>query len=176
MPGYKWVEQALKQKEKCARTTNTTMNKKDPSLDAYTKLKDELVKLIVKKNEIDAQLAALEEEIYDKELDYFNESTYGNIVKGFENFGKMSLGSSNKRKLVFNDEDHIFSMSSATFVKSLMRKQGISGAAPDFDDYEDSIEPSGLSTNGAGNGVVNGSSGSGSGKESTSSTPLRKRK
>lgn len=151
------------------------MSKKEPSLDAYTKLKDELVKLIVKKNEIDAQLAALEEEIYDKELDYFNESTYGNIVKGFENFGKMSLGGSNKRKLVFNEEDHIFSMSSATFVKALMRKQGINGAT-DYDDYEDSIEPSSGNSDGPSNGVTNGSSGSVTAKDSGSSTPLRKRK
>ncbi|WPK23906.1 hypothetical protein PUMCH_001156 [Australozyma saopauloensis] len=141
------------------------MSKKEPSLDEYTKLKDELVSSILKKREIDAKLAQLEEEIYDKELDYFNESTYGNIVKGFESFGKMSLGGLNKRKMVFNDEDHIFSMSSATFIKALMRKQGVNSSSGELDDYEDSVEP--------GNGTGNGNT---SGKESASSTPLRKRK
>lgn len=140
------------------------MSKNEPSLDAYTKLKDELVSLIIKKREVDAQLASLEESIYDKELDYFNDSAYGNIVKGFESFGKMSLGGSNKRKMVYSEEDHIFSMSSATFVKSIMRKQGVNTNGGDLDDYEDSVEP----TN------ANGSNGSS--KESAASTPLRKRK
>lgn len=140
------------------------MSKSEPSLDAYTKLKDELVSLIIKKREVDAQLAKLEEEIYDKELDYFNDSAYGNIVKGFESFGKMSSGGSNKRKLVYNEEDHIFSMSSATFVKSIMRKQGVNTNGGDLDDYEDSVEP------------VNASGSNGSAKDSASSTPLRKRK
>lgn len=143
------------------------MSANEPTLDAYVKLKDELVALILKKRDIDAQLATLEEEIFDKELDYFNESTYGNIVKGFDSFGKMSLGAFNKRKMVFNEEDHIFSMSSATFVKSLMRKQGVPTSGGDLDDYEDSVEPS--------NGVANGN-GTVNGKDSPISTPLRKRK
>lgn len=140
------------------------MSKNEPTLDAYTKLKDELVSLIIKKREVDAQLAKLEEDIYDKELDYFNDSAYGNIIKGFESFGKMSLGGSNKRKMVYNEEDHIFSMSSATFVKLIMRKQGVNTNGGDLDDYEDSVEP------------VNASGSNGNTKDSASSTPLRKRK
>lgn len=135
------------------------MSKKEPSIDQYTKLKNDLTRLILKKKEIDAKLAELEETIYEKETDYFNESTYGNIVKGFDNFSKGSSGGNNKRKLVITDEDHIFSMSSATFVKTLLKKQGTASAATDLDDYEDSVEP-----------------GSGLAKETVVGTPTRKKK
>ena len=147
------------------------MSTQEPSLDAYTKLKDELVNQIINKNDIDVRLAALEEEIYEKELDYFNESTYGNIVKGFESFGKMSLGGSNKRKMMYSDEEHIFSMSSATFIKTLMMKQGVDSGTGDLDEYEDSVEP--ITT---GNGVVNGTGNENAIEESPTDTPLRKRK
>lgn len=117
------------------------MSKKEPTVDQYTTLKNELTQLILKKQELDAQLLALEESIFDKENDYFNDSTYGNIVKGFDNFAKSSAGGSNKRKMVYTDDDHIFSLSSATFVKTLMKRQGMALAAADLDDYEDSVDP-----------------------------------
>lgn len=120
---------------------STPMSKKSPSIDQYTKLKNDLTRQILKKNEIDTKLLELEDQIYEKELEYFNESTYGNIVKGFDNFAKISSGGSSKRKLVYNDEDHIFSLSSGTHVKTLMKKQGLASGVPDLDDYEDSVEP-----------------------------------
>ncbi|KAM9933976.1 hypothetical protein OXX80_006416 [Metschnikowia pulcherrima] len=117
------------------------MSKQGPSVDQYTKLKNDLTRSILRKKEIDSKLAELEDTIYEKETDYFNESTYGNIVKGFDNFAKNSSGGSNKRRLVITDEDHIFSMSSATFVKTLQKKQGTASTTTDLDDYEDSVEP-----------------------------------
>lgn len=117
------------------------MSKKDSSIDQYTKLKNDLTRLILKKKEIDAKLAELEESIYEKETEYFDDSIYGNIVKGFDNFAKSNSGGSNKRKFVITDEDHIFSMSSATFVKTLLKKQGTASASTDLDDYEDLVEP-----------------------------------
>ena len=117
------------------------MSKQGPSVDQYTKLKNDLTRLILRKKEIDSKLAELEDTIYEKETDYFNESTYGNIVKGFDNFAKNSSGGSNKRRLVITDEDHIFSMSLATFVKTLQKKQGTVSTTTDLDDYEDSVEP-----------------------------------
>lgn len=135
------------------------MSKKEPTIDQYTQLKNQLTQQILKKQELDSQLQNLEETIYEKENDYFNESTYGNIVKGFDNFAKSTSGS-NKKKMLYSEDDHIFSMSSATFVKSLMKRQGIN-TAPDLDDWEDSVEPANHS-----------------GKESNSNsgTPSRKRK
>lgn len=137
------------------------MSQKEPSIDQYTQLKNELTKQILKKQELDAQLLALEESIYDKENDYFNESTYGNIVKGFDNFSKSSSGGSNKRKMVYTDDDHIFSLSSSTFVKTLMKREGVTTGGPDLDDYEDSVDPV---------------SGTNTGPESNGGTPARKRK
>ncbi|OBA20723.1 NuA4-domain-containing protein [Metschnikowia bicuspidata var. bicuspidata NRRL YB-4993] len=136
-------------------------SKKEPTIDEYTRLKNELTRLILKKKEVDSRLAELEESIYEKETDYFNDSAYGNIVKGFDNFAKSSSGGSNKRRLVITDEDHIFSMSSATFVKTLLKRQGMVSTATDLDDYEDSVEP----TNG---GVL--------GKDAGAGTPTRKKK
>lgn len=138
------------------------MSKKEPTLDQYTQLKNKLTQQILKKQEIDARLLNLEESIYDKEGDYFNESTYGNIVKGFDNFAKSLSGNANKKKMTYTDDDHIFSLSSATFVKTLLKREGSASGAPDLDDYEDSVDPAG------GNST--------SGKESNSSTPVRKRK
>ncbi|KAF8000369.1 hypothetical protein HF325_005298 [Metschnikowia pulcherrima] len=136
------------------------MSKQGPSVDQYTKLKNDLTRLILRKKEIDSKLAELEDTIYEKETDYFNESTYGNIVKGFDNFAKNSSGGSNKRRLVITDEDHIFSMSLATFVKTLQKKQGTVSSTTDLDDYEDSVEP------------ANGNAG----KDASAATLARKKK
>ena len=114
------------------------------SIDKYTAVKDELVKQILKKQELNNKLGDLEDEIYEKEYEYFQESVYGNIVKGFDNFLKSS-GSSTKKRLNYSEEDHIFSLSSMNFVKQIQRKQGTgpssSSIKDDFDDYEDSVDP-----------------------------------
>lgn len=114
-----------------------------PSVERYTQLKRQLTEQILKKQELDAKLLALEDSIYDKENDYFNESTYGSIVKGFENFTKTNTGGSNKKRIVHTDDDHIFSLSSANYVKTLMKRQGLSllASKDDLDDYEDSVDP-----------------------------------
>lgn len=133
------------------------MSKATPTIDQYTQLKNDLAQKILKKQQLDLQLQELEDSIYDKEAEYFNESTYGNIIKGFDNFAK-TLSSSFKRKLAYTDEDHVFSMSSATFVRTLQKRQGT--GQPDYDDFEDSIEPPASSQNG----------------QKEQSTPGRKRK
>lgn len=127
-----------------------------PSIDKYTEVKNQLTEQILKKQELTAKLTALEDSIYEKETDYFNESTYGNIVKGFENFSKTSGGGgSNKRRYQYTDDDHIFSLSSVNYIKSMMKRQGISNGGngsgyasgaggairDDFDEYEDSVDP-----------------------------------
>lgn len=140
------------------------MSKPD-SADQYNTVKNKLTQQILRKQELDSKLSKLEDSIYEKENEYFAESTYGNIVKGFDNFTKTNTGGSNKKRITYTDEDHIFSLSSANFVKSFSRKQGLSGKSDDLDEYEDSVEP----TNGAVPGM-------GSAGNSTNSTPARKRK
>lgn len=103
----------------------------------YTELKNQLIKEITKKQELTEKLNDLEDLIYDKESEYFNESQYGTIVKGFENFSKNT--NANKKKIVYTDEDHIFSLSSTQYIKNLMRRQG-EPVKEDYDDYEDTVE------------------------------------
>lgn len=151
-----------------------------PSVEQYTNLKNELTKQILKKRELDAKLSDLEDLIYDKENDYFAESTYGNIVKGFDNFSKNSGGSSNKKRIQYTDEDHIFSLSSANYVKTLMKRQGISmgsgSSKEDLDEYEDSVDPGNSNSNEQTNNVENATtSNQGANIESTSYSG-RKRK
>lgn len=107
-------------------------------VDEYAAVKNKLVQLILKKQALEASLNQLEESIREKEEEYFDESVHGNIVKGFENFTKSS-SSSTKKRMAYSDEDHIFSLSSGTYVKALMRNMGT--LKDDYDDYEDSVEP-----------------------------------
>ena len=143
-----------------------------PSIDKYTEMKNQLTQQIIKKQELTKKLNVLEESIYEKEKEYFNESTYGNIVKGFENFFKSSGGGSlHKKRFQYTDEDHIFSLSSVNYVKTIMKRQGyvnggtsvpVPQSKDDFDDYEDSIEPVGT--------------GAPTTKTEMTATPSRKRK
>lgn len=198
-----------------------------PTIEQYNSVKQKLTAQILRKQLIDAKLADLEDRIYDKETGYFQESVFGNIVKGFDNFGKTSGGGiivtsgggyggggsnaggasggsglsnggygggsggggggSMKRRIVYTDDDHIFSLSSTSFMKTLMRRQGVlrdeenggeesgsgnqgshstsgaggngsgSTAEADFDDYEDSVDPSGAIQTGTHAGVDGGS-------------------
>lgn len=138
--------------------------------DEYQELKSQLTKEILRKQELNNRLNKLEDLIYERENEYFNESLYGNIVKGFENFSK-NTNTSNKRKIIYTDEDHIFSLASTNYIRNLMKRQGethYQGQAlkDDFDDFEDGVEPPlGQS---AGNGPLH--------DISPNNTPGRKRK
>ncbi|CAH2351398.1 chromatin modification-related protein Eaf6p [[Candida] railenensis] len=135
------------------------MSKSD-STEQYDAVKAKLTQQILRKQELDAKLSKLEDKIYEKENEYFAESAHGNIVKGFDNFTKANTGGSHKKRIAYTDDDHIFSLSSASFVKSFARKQGLTGKNDELDEYEDSVEP----TNG---GVV---------PPGANTTPSRKRK
>lgn len=112
----------------------------------YSDIKSKLTQQILRKQELTAKLNNIEDSIYERELDYLGESAYGNIVKGFESFSKTSGGGSNKRRFQYSEDDHIFSLSSANYIKLLAKRQGLSGSyagagKEDFDEYEDSVEP-----------------------------------
>lgn len=85
----------------------------------YEKMKKELKESLMKKRNIDKNLAMVEEQIYMLESAYIEEAQNGNIVKGFDNYMKSNQ---NKRKAVITDQDRIFSMSSAAYVKSKLKE------------------------------------------------------
>lgn len=107
----------------------------------YEKLKKQLHQQIINKRNLDKELTQLEEDIFNKETQYFGNSTYGNIIKGFDNFTKGS-SSSNRKKIQFSDDDRIFSLSSSTYVRHLkkLEEHGEENGAINFEDMEDDIE------------------------------------
>ncbi|CCH45339.1 hypothetical protein BN7_4921 [Wickerhamomyces ciferrii] len=93
------------------------------SLKEYEKLKKQLQQAILKKKSLDKQITQIEEDIFQKETMYLSESHNSNIVRGFESLNKLNQSSNvNKKKLVFTDDDRVFSLSSHTFVRHLQKK------------------------------------------------------
>lgn len=162
-------------KKDIANERTSSSKSKDDS-EKYVELKNKLIQQILKKQELTRKLTTLENSIYQKEIDYFEESPLGNIVKGFENFSKTGGGGgANKRKIVYSEDDHIFSLSSVNYIKSLMKRQGHTSnggsSKDDFDDYEDSVDPTTASAGSKANSIEKNETPSGS-----SGTPSRKRK
>ncbi|ODQ64796.1 NuA4-domain-containing protein [Nadsonia fulvescens var. elongata DSM 6958] len=87
----------------------------------YESLKKSLKELISKKRNLDKSLNSLEEQIYKIEGAYLEETnSHGNIVKGFENYiksGASSSVSNSRKRSALNENDRIFSLSSAVFLK-----------------------------------------------------------
>lgn len=92
------------------------------NLKEYEKLKKQLQQAILKKKSLDKQITQIEEDIFQKETTYLSESNNSNIVRGFESLSKLNASNINKKKLVFTDDDRIFSLSSHTFVRHLQKK------------------------------------------------------
>ncbi|GMM38659.1 Eaf6 protein [Saccharomycopsis crataegensis] len=118
----------------------------------YEKLKKKLHQSILDKKNIDKELTQIEEDIYGKETLYLTNTyhhSYGNIIKGFDNFLKTGgqsaghhSGLSSRRRTSFTDDDRIFSLSSAVYVKHLQRKNrdaddGAGNIGEQLDDMDD---------------------------------------
>lgn len=113
------------------------------NLKEYEKLKKQLQQAILKKKTLDKQITQIEEDIFQKETTYLSESNNSNIVRGFENLNKLNAAANsnsvNKKKLVFTDDDRIFSLSSHTFVRHLQKKN-------ELDDDDESNESTPVAT------------------------------
>ncbi|RDH29577.1 histone acetyltransferase subunit NuA4-domain-containing protein [Aspergillus welwitschiae] len=102
----------------------------------YEKLRRELRDTLQKKRLMDKSMAQLEDQIYRFEQSYLEETTAGNIIKGFDNYIKGSSsgagiggagialsssmsggGGAARRKATVSDADRVFSRSSASFMR-----------------------------------------------------------
>ncbi|KAJ3300212.1 chromatin modification- protein eaf6 [Borealophlyctis nickersoniae] len=82
----------------------------------------ELASLISRKKLVDKTLAQLEQKIYAFEGSYLEDTQqYGNIIRGFD--GYLTSSRADKKKSKLNESDRLFSMSSATYQRSLDLKQ-----------------------------------------------------
>ncbi|KAK9360294.1 histone acetyltransferase subunit NuA4-domain-containing protein [Lipomyces starkeyi] len=96
----------------------------------YEKMKKDLRDLLSKKKAIDKNLAAVEDYIFRYEGAYLEDALNGNVIQGFDNYLKGSgsgaggHGNANnalKRKGTYTDNDRLFSLSSATYLKSVQK-------------------------------------------------------
>ena len=62
----------------------------------------------------------LEEQLYKLEGAYLEDTPSGNVVRGFENYVK---GSQTKKRIGLSEQDRVFSMSSAVFLKAKMKEE-----------------------------------------------------
>ncbi|KAF2270703.1 NuA4-domain-containing protein [Lojkania enalia] len=89
----------------------------------YERLRRDLRESLHKKRNIDNSLTQLEESILRIETAYLEETSAGNIIKGFDNYIKGATttsstggsGTATRRKAPISDADRIFSRSSASF-------------------------------------------------------------
>ncbi|KAJ5472619.1 hypothetical protein N7530_006620 [Penicillium desertorum] len=96
----------------------------------YEKLRRELRDTLQKKRLMDKSMAQLEDQIFRFEQSYLEETTAGNIIKGFDNYIKGSANGSSlgaaglglggsmagRRKAQVTDSDRVFSQSSASYM------------------------------------------------------------
>ncbi|KAJ1980265.1 chromatin modification- protein eaf6 [Dimargaris verticillata] len=90
------------------------------STNAMKDAEKELLDLLTRKRQVDRNLANLEASIYAFEGSYLEDTTHGNIIRGFE--GYLS-GRTDRKRQKFTDSDRIFSNSSSTYQKALEAKE-----------------------------------------------------
>ncbi|KAF2132799.1 NuA4-domain-containing protein [Dothidotthia symphoricarpi CBS 119687] len=117
----------------------TPTSAKDTGADAsrgvpyYERLRRDLRDLLQKKRAIDNGLLQLEDNILRQETTYLEETSAGNIIKGFDNYIKGAAtttttggaGTATRRKAPISDADRIFTRSSNSF----LREASIPGSA-----------------------------------------------
>ncbi|KAI9758821.1 MAG: hypothetical protein M4579_002835 [Chaenotheca gracillima] len=118
----------------------------------YEKLRRDLRETLQKKRLLDKNMASLEEQIFKHENAYLEETSAGNIIKGFDNYIKGSsggagggAGGAGRKRAVVNDADRVFSRSSASFSRvyclDSMTRDQIEGVADAKDTTQDSRAP-----------------------------------
>ncbi|KAF2253169.1 NuA4-domain-containing protein [Trematosphaeria pertusa] len=91
----------------------------------YERLRRDLRESLQRKRVIDNSLAQLEDNILRVETQYLEETSAGNIIKGFDNYIKGAAttsttggaGTATRRKAPISEVDRIFSRSSSSFLR-----------------------------------------------------------
>ncbi|KAF2196840.1 NuA4-domain-containing protein [Delitschia confertaspora ATCC 74209] len=149
-------------------------NATDRGMPYYEKLRRELRDTLQKKRLLDQSLAQLEENILRVETSYLEETSAGNIIKGFDNYIKGSTtisaaggggpGAGGRRKAAVSEADRIFSRSSASFLRETSTPastQTTPSHAPTPTSSFPTRESSRPAPNGASNGASNKASSAG---------------
>ncbi|OJJ33997.1 hypothetical protein ASPWEDRAFT_41896 [Aspergillus wentii DTO 134E9] len=116
-----------------ATATVPEQNGNNRGLPYYEKLRRDLRDTLQKKRLMDKSMAQLEDQIFRYEQNYLEETTAGNIIKGFDNYikgssntaglsaGGLTLTGSSigtaRRKAQVSDVDRVFSRSSASYLR-----------------------------------------------------------
>lgn len=106
-------------------SASTAGNDASRGLPYYERLRRDLRESLNKKRLIDNNLLQLEDNILRVETQYLEETTAGNIIKGFDNYIKGAAttttaggaGTATRRKAPIIDADRIFSRSSSSFLR-----------------------------------------------------------
>ncbi|KAJ3252552.1 hypothetical protein HK103_001404 [Boothiomyces macroporosus] len=104
---------------------------KEYSMDDLTQAEKELTEMLQKKKQLFKNLDSIEQSLYNLETSYIEDSTYGNIIRGYEGF--LNSRTPNRRARTI-DQDRIFSQSSVSFSKIQQEQDAI------IDDEEEYIE------------------------------------
>ncbi|RHZ65317.1 chromatin modification-related protein EAF6/MEAF6 [Aspergillus thermomutatus] len=167
--------------------STTEPNSANRGLPYYEKLRRDLRDALQKKRLMDKSMAQLEDQIFRFEQSYLEETTAGNIIKGFDNYIKGSgsstglgasgialtggVGGAARRKAQVTEADRVFSRSSASFMRD--------SPAPSSVQTTPSHAPTPTSTYNGSNGKPNGdgtSSAAASVKGSSSSSSSKNKK
>ncbi|PLB52669.1 NuA4-domain-containing protein [Aspergillus steynii IBT 23096] len=152
----------------------------------YEKLRRELRDTLHRKRLMDKSMTQLEDQIFRFEQSYLEETTAGNIIKGFDNYikgssntgvGATSLsfssgvggggGGGTRRKAQVTDADRVFSRSSAGFMRD---------STPSSSQTTPSHAPTPTSTYNGSTGKPNGEAGSAPGSVKGGSSSKNKKK
>ncbi|KAF2636702.1 NuA4-domain-containing protein [Massarina eburnea CBS 473.64] len=103
----------------------STTNNPSQGVPYYERLRRDLRDSLQKKRALDMSLEQLENNILRAETQYLEETSAGNIIKGFDNYIKgaavtsttSGAGTAGRRKANVSDADRIFSQSSRSFLR-----------------------------------------------------------
>ena len=85
----------------------------------YEKLRRDLRDTLSRKRVLDTQLSKLEDNIYSLETSYLEDTTSGNIIRGFDNYIKGGASAAaGRKKTITTEQNRLFTNSSISYKPS----------------------------------------------------------